>query len=73
MVPSAIIGLLGGAAYFGTLDADPLKPIMVYLHFFYLGLRLCLCTRCQGIDPFFFYGICTVGCVGMFLFALSSD
>ena len=29
MVPSALIGLFGGAAYFGTLDADPMKPIMV--------------------------------------------
>ena len=30
MVPSALIGLCGGAAYFGTLDADPMKPIMVF-------------------------------------------
>ncbi|KAF8809007.1 mitochondrial import protein Pam17 [Phlegmacium glaucopus] len=45
MIPCALLGFVGGAAYFGTLDADPMKPIM-------------------GIDPFFFYGICTVGCVG---------
>lgn len=30
MVPSALIGFVGGAAYFGTLDADPMKPIMVF-------------------------------------------
>ena len=30
MIPSALIGLFGGAAYFGTLDADPMKPIMVF-------------------------------------------
>ena len=29
MIPSALLGLVGGAAYFGTLDADPMKPIMV--------------------------------------------
>jgi hypothetical protein len=29
MIPSAILGFVGGAAYFGTLDADPMKPIMV--------------------------------------------
>jgi len=44
-IPCALLGFFGGAAYFGTLETDPLKPIM-------------------GIDPFFFYGICTVGCVG---------
>jgi len=46
MVPCALLGFFGGAAYFGNLETDPLKPIM-------------------GIDPFFFYGICTVGCVGL--------
>jgi hypothetical protein len=25
-------------------------------------------TCAQGIDPLFFYGFCTVGCVGMWLF-----
>ncbi|KAF8197539.1 presequence translocated-associated motor subunit PAM17 [Pholiota molesta] len=44
-VPCALLGLGAGAAYFGNLDTDPLKPIM-------------------GIDPFFFYGFCTVGCAG---------
>ena len=29
MVPCAFLGFVGGAAYFGTLDADPMKPIMV--------------------------------------------
>lgn len=33
MVPSALIGLFGGAAYFGTLDADPMKPILVFTFF----------------------------------------
>ncbi|PPQ66199.1 hypothetical protein CVT26_011058 [Gymnopilus dilepis] len=45
-IPCAFLGLAGGAAYFGNLDTDPLKPIM-------------------GLDPFFFYGFCTVGCVGL--------
>jgi len=45
MIPCALLGFVGGAAYFGNLDVDPMKPIM-------------------GIDPFFFYGVCTVGCVG---------
>ncbi|KIK62838.1 hypothetical protein GYMLUDRAFT_41714 [Collybiopsis luxurians FD-317 M1] len=43
--PSSILGLLGGAAYFGGLDTDPLKPIF-------------------GVDPFMFYGFCTVACMG---------
>jgi hypothetical protein len=33
MIPSALIGFVGGAAYFGTLDADPMKPIMVFYTF----------------------------------------
>jgi len=45
-IPCALLGLAGGAFYFGNLDTDPLKPIM-------------------GIDPFFFYGFCTLGCVGL--------
>ncbi|KAF5386964.1 hypothetical protein D9615_001551 [Tricholomella constricta] len=45
-IPCALLGFFGGAAYFGTLETDPTKPVM-------------------GIDPFFFYGICTVGCMGM--------
>lgn len=28
-VPCALLGLAGGAAYFGNLDTDPLKPIWV--------------------------------------------
>ena len=27
--PGALLGLAGGVLYFGTRDADPLKPIMV--------------------------------------------
>ncbi|TFK61005.1 mitochondrial import protein Pam17 [Pluteus cervinus] len=45
-VPSAILGFVGGVAYFGTRETDPTKPIM-------------------GLDPFMFYGFCTVGCVGV--------
>ncbi|KAF9532906.1 mitochondrial import protein Pam17 [Crepidotus variabilis] len=45
-VPCALLGFAGGVVYFGTQEADPLKPIM-------------------GIDPFFFYGLCTMGCVGV--------
>ncbi|KIK06107.1 hypothetical protein K443DRAFT_90169 [Laccaria amethystina LaAM-08-1] len=44
--PCAMLGFASGVAYFGTLETDPMKPIL-------------------GIDPFFFYGICTVGCVGV--------
>ncbi|KAK2466640.1 hypothetical protein APHAL10511_000898 [Amanita phalloides] len=44
-IPCAILGFAGGIVYFGTREADALKPIM-------------------GIDPFFFYGICTVACGG---------
>ena len=43
MVPSALLGFVGGAAYFGTLDADPMKPIMVFNTFFH-SFRLCLHT-----------------------------
>ena len=28
-IPGALLGLAGGVLYFGTRDADPLKPIMV--------------------------------------------
>ncbi|KAG6900669.1 hypothetical protein C0993_005902 [Termitomyces sp. T159_Od127] len=45
-IPCASLGFLGGAAYFGSLETDPTRPIM-------------------GIDPFFFYGACTVACVGL--------
>ncbi|KAH0583513.1 Presequence translocated-associated motor subunit PAM17, mitochondrial [Termitomyces sp. J132] len=44
-IPCALLGFFGGAAYFGSLETDPTRPIM-------------------GIDPFFFYGACTVACVG---------
>ncbi|KAG6849540.1 hypothetical protein H0H93_007628 [Arthromyces matolae] len=45
-IPCALLGFFGGAAYFGSLETDPTKPIM-------------------GIDPFFFYGACTVGSTGL--------
>ncbi|TFK36355.1 mitochondrial import protein Pam17 [Crucibulum laeve] len=44
-IPCALIGFGAGAAYFATMETDPLKPIF-------------------GVDPFFFYGFCTVGCLG---------
>lgn len=28
-IPSCALGLFGGAAYFGSLDTDPMKPIWV--------------------------------------------
>jgi hypothetical protein len=31
MVPCALLGFFGGATYFGNLETDPLKPIMVYI------------------------------------------
>lgn len=39
-------GLVGGAAYFGSLEIDASKPIM-------------------GLDPIFFFGGATLGCVGL--------
>lgn len=42
MVPSALIGLFGGAAYFGTLDADPMKPIMVFTLFTTMAVSVCV-------------------------------
>ncbi|KAF5373604.1 hypothetical protein D9758_000960 [Tetrapyrgos nigripes] len=44
-IPCSILGLVGGASYFGSLETDPTKPIL-------------------GIDPFMFYGICTVATTG---------
>jgi phage shock protein PspC (stress-responsive transcriptional regulator) len=41
MIPSALIGLIGGAAYFGTLDADPMKPIMVFTLFTTMVVSVC--------------------------------
>lgn len=32
MIPCALLGFVGGAAYFGNLDVDPMKPIMVLTH-----------------------------------------
>ncbi|KIK44542.1 hypothetical protein CY34DRAFT_802521 [Suillus luteus UH-Slu-Lm8-n1] len=45
-IPACILGLVGGLAYFGSLESDATKPIM-------------------GIDPLFFYGGCTVSCMGL--------
>lgn len=62
-IPSAILGFVGGIAYFGTLETDASKPIMVrpYNHL----LRCYGLINSQGVDPFFFYGVCTLGCVGV--------
>lgn len=51
-----LLGLVGGAAYFGSLEIDPTKPIFVrpeipyfqtlHLTLFYARvLTLCLCTE----------------------------
>ncbi|KAI5886012.1 mitochondrial import protein Pam17 [Schizophyllum commune H4-8] len=49
-VPTSIVGLAGGALYFGSLDTDPLKPIMGLDPFMFYGI----CTAgCMGIGFLF--------------------
>ncbi|KAI0034038.1 mitochondrial import protein Pam17 [Vararia minispora EC-137] len=60
-VPCVILGLVGGASYFGSLEVDPTKPIFVRL---YLVLMACLTPR-QGVDPMIFFGGATLGTAGL--------
>ncbi|KAK1231477.1 TIM23 complex component [Marasmius sp. AFHP31] len=64
-IPTSAIGLFGGASYFGSLNTDPMQPILVRKprrsstvgNWTNNGLA-------QGLDPFMFYGICTAACMG---------
>ncbi|TRM64393.1 mitochondrial import protein Pam17-domain-containing protein [Schizophyllum amplum] len=45
-VPTSLAGLIGGAMYFGSLDTDPLKPVMGIDPFMFYGV----CTAgCMGV------------------------
>ncbi|PBK78816.1 mitochondrial import protein Pam17 [Armillaria solidipes] len=45
-IPSCALGLFGGAAYFGSLDTDPMKPIWGIDPFIFYGA----CTAaCMGV------------------------
>jgi mitochondrial import inner membrane translocase subunit TIM23 len=63
-IPCVLAGLAGGAAYFGSMELDATKPIMV-------GEITSICVLAsfispQGIDPLLFFGGATLGCMGMF-------
>ncbi|KAF9065791.1 mitochondrial import protein Pam17-domain-containing protein [Rhodocollybia butyracea] len=42
-VPCSILGLAGGAAYFGSLDTDPMKPIFGIDPFMFYGICTAAC------------------------------
>ncbi|KAE9398951.1 presequence translocated-associated motor subunit PAM17 [Gymnopus androsaceus JB14] len=44
-IPSSILGLAAGALYFGSLDTDPMKPIMGIDPFMFYGICT---TACMG-------------------------
>jgi import inner membrane translocase subunit TIM23 len=59
-----LAGLAGGAAYFGSMELDATKPIMVRE---ISSMRvLASLISPQGIDPLLFFGGATLGCMGMF-------
>jgi mitochondrial import inner membrane translocase subunit TIM23 len=59
-----LAGLAGGAAYFGSMELDATKPIMVRE---ISSMRmLALFISPQGIDPLLFFGGATLGCMGTF-------
>jgi hypothetical protein len=51
--------------YFGSLETDPTKPIFVRIVILHLREHS---NSHQGVEPLFFYGFCTVGCVGTRVF-----
>jgi import inner membrane translocase subunit TIM23 len=58
-----LAGLAGGAAYFGSIELDATKPIMVRK---FSSMRvLASFMSPQGIDPLLFFGGATLGCMGM--------
>ncbi|KAH9997590.1 mitochondrial import protein Pam17-domain-containing protein [Russula vinacea] len=61
-IPCVLAGLAGGAAYFGSMELDATKPIMVREYFFVWGTALFIFP--QGIDPLLFFGGSTLGCMG---------
>ncbi|KAF8830968.1 mitochondrial import protein Pam17-domain-containing protein [Lentinula edodes] len=42
-IPCSVLGLMGGAAYFGSLDTDPLKPIFGIDPFMFYGICTAAC------------------------------
>ncbi|KAF5388898.1 hypothetical protein D9757_005055 [Collybiopsis confluens] len=44
-IPCSILGLLGGASYFGSLEIDPMKPILGLDPFLFYGICT---TACMG-------------------------
>jgi import inner membrane translocase subunit TIM23 len=62
-IPCVLAGLAGGAAYFGSMELDATKPIMVREFLFHLGFASLMFS--QGIDPLLFFGGATLGCMGM--------
>ena len=50
-IPSSLAGLAGGALYFGNLDTDPTKLILVWTYFFLD--RPSLSASCRGLIPSF--------------------
>ena len=66
-IPCVLGGLAGGAAYFGSMELDATKPIMVRE---ISSMRvLASFISPQGIDPLLFFGGATLGCMGMFKFS----
>lgn len=63
-----LLGLVGGAAYFGSLEIDPTKPIFVRPKIPHLNNTPSKTILRKGIDPMFVYGGATVGCVGASLY-----
>ncbi|KAJ3785746.1 presequence translocated-associated motor subunit PAM17 [Lentinula aff. detonsa] len=45
-IPCSLLGLLGGATYFGSLDTDPMKPIFGIDPFMFYGICT---TACMGV------------------------
>ena len=63
-IPCVVAGLAGGAAYFGAMELDATKPIMVRE---ITSIRVFASfIFSQGIDPLLFFGGATLGCMGMF-------
>lgn len=62
-IPCVLAGLAGGAAYFGSMELDATKPVMVREAF--LITRSAPFIFPQGIDPLLFFGGATLGCMGM--------
>ena len=64
-MPCVLAGLAGGAAYFGSMELDATKPIMVGANA-PLSMRTMSLTFPQGIDPLLFFGGATLSCMGTY-------